>query len=585
MSRGGFARRDIPAFRRTQVEPAYSMTRIGAGALGGKAQGLATVADALESAFREERYGDFDVVVPRLTVLTADVFEAFMARNDLYDAAFSDRPDDRIAHAFQQAALPTEIVGDLKALSDQVHTPLAIRSSSLLEDALFRPFAGVYQTKMIPNNQPDSAVRFQKLVEAIKFVYASTYFKRAKDYIRATDKTSHDEKMGVVIQEVLGNRHGERYYPDVSGVCRSYNFYPTVRCRPEEGVVNLALGLGKTIVDGAITWCYSPARPKLPPPFASTHELLQNTQTEFWAVNIGRIPKFDPIAESEYLVKCDLATADYDGVLSAVASTYDAGADRMVAGTGLRGPRALTFAPLLELEQYRLNDVLGVLLSLCERTIGAEVEIEFAMTVPARGGRARPCLGLLQVRPMVVSDELVEIRDEEEARSNVLVTSDRAMGNGMIDTIRDVVYVKPGAFEAKYTRVIAEHLERLNARLMSEKRPYLLIGFGRWGSCDPWLGIPVDWGQICGAKVIVEATVPSMTVEASQGSHFFHNLSSFEVCYLCVSHNTKPAIDWEWLNAQTVADETAFVRHARLEQPIVVKVDGREGRGAIWRPE
>ena len=554
--------------------------RIGDGAIGGKAHGLAVAREILETTFDEDSTG-IDVNIPRLAVIGTDVFDAFIERNDLRDIALSDQADQRIAHAFQKAALPTEIAGDLKALMDRVRSPLAVRSSSLLEDALFRPFAGVYETKMTPNNQPDPNERFRRLVEAVKFVWSSAFFAAPKNYIRTTDKTIADEKMAVIIQEVVGGRHGDRYYPDLSGVCRSYNFYPIARAKPHEGLVNLALGLGKTIVDGGITWSYCPARPRMPPPFASVRDQMKNTQNTFWAVNMGKPPAFDPIAEAEYLVQADLAAAEYDGTLTLVASTYDARSDRLSPSLGIDGPRVINFAPLLDLQRYRLNDIIRRLLAACEDAIRAPVEIEFAMTFPHRGGPDRPRLGFLQVRPMVVSDTQVEITADEMAGSDVLAASTRVLGNGTNDQIADVVYVKPQPFEARHTPAIAAQLEPINTSLLQAGRPYLLIGFGRWGSSDPWLGIPVNWGHICGARAMIEATLPSMMVELSQGSHFFHNLSSFEVSYFMVPHHARPGIDWNWLDQQPPLAESEFVRHVRLAQPLLVRVDGRTGRGVI----
>ena len=460
-----------------------------------------------------------------------------------------------------------------------MHTPLAVRSSSLLEDALFEPFAGVYATKMIPNNQNDPDERFRRLVEAIKFVWASAFFKSAKSYIRATDHEVDTEKMAVILQEVVGRRHGDRFYPDISGVGRTYNFYPVGRARPEEGVVNLALGLGKTIVDGGITWTYSPAHPAAPPPYGSVRDLLKFSQLDFWAVNMGRPPEYDPIAETEYLLQADLTQAEYDGTLEQAASTYVAASDRLRMGIGSPGPRVLNFAPLLNLGEIPFNDLVKKLLSLCSDRIGGEVEIEFAVTLEKRN---KAKLGFLQVRPMVVSNELVVIEAEELESPTLLTASHSVMGNGADDSIRDVVYVKPDAFDAKSSRKIAAEIDRINRSLIDEGRHCLLIGFGRWGSSDPWLGIPVGWDQISSAKVIVEATLPTMNVDPSQGSHFFHNMTSFKVSYLSVPHDGRPGIDWDWLQGQEVAGETDHVRHIRLSRPLLVKVDGRTGRGGIW---
>jgi len=580
--RSGFGKGDVPVFSRAFFGSGESFSRIGDGEFGGKARGLIFAKDVVGSRFGSARFPGITIDVPRSVVLATDIFAAFMERNHLYDVALTDMPDERIALAFQGADLPVEIVGDLRALIEGVHLPLAIRSSSLLEDALFRPFAGIYETKMIPNNQPDPSVRFKKLVEAIKFVYASVYSKSAKSYIRTTDKTIRDEKMAVLIQEVVGERWNDRFYPQLSGVARSYNFYPVGAAKPGDGVVNLALGLGKTVVDGGVTWTYSPAYPKAPPPLAGVSDLLKKTQTEFWAVNMGKPPAFDPIAETEYLIKGNLQEAEYDDTLRLLASTFDSRSERVVSGTGPDGPRILNFDPILVGEEIPLNNLIKALLAECEEAVGAKVEIEFALTWP-RGGPQGARFGFLQVRPMVVSDEAVDISDEEFIAPNLLAASSRVMGNGIVEGINDVVYVKPVGFEARHTRQIAGELERLNAPLQDEGRPYLLIGFGRWGSSDPWLGIPVDWGQICGARVIVEATLPNMNVDPSQGSHFFHNISSFKVSYFSVRYDRDKPIDWDWLGAQEAVAETEFVRHVRLRSPLRVKVDGRTSRGAIWR--
>ena len=575
--------RDVPRFERGFFHTLESITQIGTGFLGGKAEGLVLAHELLGSE-QGPKQTDMTIAVPRLTVLATDVFDAFMQHNELGQIAFSDAPDDRIAHAFQRAELPVEVVGDLRALANQVRSPLAVRSSSLLEDALFRPFAGVYETKMTPCNQPDPGLRFQRIVEAIKFVYASTFFSSARDYVRATGEDPHDEKMAVIIQEVVGTRHGDRFYPDLSGVCRSYNYYPTGRSRPDEGIINLALGLGKSIVDGGVTWSYCPARPRTPPPFGSVRDLLRNTQTQFFAVNMGKAPAYDPIGEAEYLIKAELAAAEYDDTLRLLASTYDPQADRLYPGVGRPGPRALNFAPLLAMNSFGFNQLIQSLLAVCEQSVGAAVEIEFAVTLPHPAGPDRAQLGFLQVRPMVVPELTVDVSEAELTSCDVLVASTSAMGNGTDESIRDVVYVKPDVFEARHTPAIARALQQLNSRLLDQGRPYLLIGFGRWGSSDPWLGIPVNWGHICGARAIVEATLPNMLVDPSQGSHFFHNLSSFQVSYLTVPGRTGRGVDFDWLNGQTREADLEFVRHVRLSAPLRLSVDGRTGRGVIRRP-
>ena len=571
-----------PPFDRKFFDSDEDFTVIGGGELGGKALGLASAKRILEESCPAESFPGVQVGIPRLTVLATAVFEEFMAQNDLYEVALNDLPDERIAHAFINAELPAAFVGDLRALIAEVHSPLAVRSSSRLEDALQHPFAGVYATKMIPNNQAVVGDRFKKLAEAVKFVWASTFFRDAKSYMRMIGRRLEEEQMAVIIQEVVGERFGERFYPIVSGVIRTHNCYPSGPARPEDGVVNLALGLGKTIVDGGVTWTYSPRYQRHPPPFGSTRELLKNTQTQFWAVSMDRAA-YDPISEAEYLVQSGLDVAEWDDVLRFTASTYDAASDRLTLGTGTPGPRILTFGRILELDDVPLNGVVERLSTGCKEALRSDVEIEFALTFDRRNGLPAR-FGFLQVRPMMVAAESVQV-DEADLRSErALAASETVLGNGLNNAILDVVYVKPATFEAKHTPAIAAEIDALNRELVSEGRPYVLIGFGRWGSSDPWLGVPVTWPQISGARAIVEATLPEMNVDASQGSHFFHNMISFHVLYFTVRHAGDYAVDWEWLDQLSASSETRFLRHVRLVAPLEIRVDGRRSRGVMLHP-
>jgi hypothetical protein len=555
-------------------------TAIGRGALGGKAQGLASMREILESRLAPSFRPHIEVAIPTLTVITTEFFDLFMRENDLAEVAASAERDEAIAGAFQRADLPAPLVGDLRALIAQVRTPLAVRSSSLLEDALFEPFASVYATKMIPNNHLDPDARFRKLSEAVKYVYASTYFKDARNYLRATRHTSADEKMAVVIQEVVGLRHGLSFYPHISGVARSFNFYPIGHSRPADGIVDLALGLGKSIVDDGVAWSYSPAFPKANPPYNEPADLLAQSQSEFWAVNMGWPVEFNPIKETEYLLKFGLEAAEKDGILGFLASTYRLRDDRIVFGIAEPGPRIVDFAPILKCDLIPLNGLVRDMLKLCEDALGRMVEVEFAVTLDERRG-APARFGFLQVRPMAVSEGLVTLAPAEMKGERVLVASESALGNGLLTEIRDVVYVKPEKFSVHESETIAAELEAVNNGLLAEGRAYLLVGFGRWGTSDPRAGIPVNFGQICGAKVIVESALPETSSMLSQGSHFFHNITSFKVFYFSVSRFDPYRIDWDWLNGQPVARETAFVRHVRLSAPLTVKVDGTTSRGVV----
>lgn len=568
----------IPVFDRDLFGSKETLTRIGEGAIGGKASGLFFIKEKILSQIDFSKYNDIIINIPVMTVLGTNVFDEFMEINDLYKKIENEDSDERIAHIFQLSDFPSNYIGDLRGLVEKVKQPLAIRSSSLLEDAINHPFAGVYGTKMIPNNQPDADTRFKKLLEAIKFVYASTFFREATDYISVTGKTFADEKMAIIIQEVVGRKFDKNYYPNISGVGRSYNFYPFGHAEPKDGVLVFALGLGKTIVDGGKTWSISPRYPKQPPPYKSTRDILKQTQSEFWAVNMGQPRDFDPLTETEYLAINNIEQAEYDDTLKYICSTYLAANDKIVMGCGNKGPRVLDFAPLVRLNEIPVVDVVTDVMNHCKNELDADVEIEFAVTI-SDDKKAR--IGMLQVRPMKITGSDVEITETDLKSPNLLLTSGKVLGNGLIDTITDIVYVKPDGFKAINTPKIAIDIADINRKLHQQNKRYLLIGFGRWGSSDPWLGIPVVWSQISSAKVIVEATLPDMDVELSQGAHFFHNLTSFEILSFSIHHSENHKINFDWLDNQPSESETEFVRHLKLDQPITIKANSQNNLGVI----
>lgn len=568
----------IPFFNRDLFGSKEKFTRIGNGSIGGKAGGLAYIKDSLLTKLDSNRFPNISIKIPVMTVIGTEVFDQFIKLNNLYDIINDDLSDERIAHAFQKGEFPYEYIGDIRGLIEKVKTPLAVRSSSLLEDAINHPFAGVYGTKMIPNNQPDADSRFRKLIEAIKFVYASTFFKGPCDYIKVVGKSIKEEKMAVIIQEVVGNRYDNLYYPTMSGVGRSFNFYTFGLAKPDDGVLVLALGLGKTIVDGGKTWSVSPAFPKQSPPYGSCLDILKQTQTEFWAVNMGKPPIFDPLNEMEYLVKGDLKQAEYDDTLKFLTSTYQSENDRIIIGCGSPGPRVLNFAPLLRLSEIPFIEAISEVMSICKSELSSDIEIEFAATIDDDKNMR---IGFLQVRQANVSDEAIQIDESELSSPNLLLSSNRIMGNGQIDNIRDIVYIKPENFEAKNTPKIAMEIAQFNTKLNSENVKYLLLGFGRWGSSDPWLGVPVVWSQITNAKVIVEATLPDMDVDLSQGAHFFHNLTSFNIFSFSIHHSSPYKINFDWLNKQPAVTETGYVRHIRTINPLIIKADTKNSLGVI----
>lgn len=573
----------LPRFTRDLRSAEGRFSSIGGGVLGGKATGLLAARDILARTFPGGERGGIRVDVPALAVIGSEVFDAFLARNELADylddASLSD---ERIAHAFLGANFPTEFLGDLQTLAAAAHTPLAVRSSSRLEDATHEPFAGIYATKLVPNNQPAADSRFRKLIEAVKFVWASTFFREARGYRAMAHRSSGEEKMAVILQEVVGHRYEDRFYPAISGVGRTWNWYASGAARPEDGVIQLALGLGRQVVNGGKCWTYSPARPAVAPPF-TMRDMLWQTQTTFWAVGMGAPPEYDPTCETEYLEKSDLQVAEMDGSLSLIASTYDSTDDVIRMGLDGKGARVLDFAPILKLPGSGLKDVIHEVLLACRRETGKHVEIEFAITVdPLERESAR--FGLLQVRPIATSPRVVDLHNEDIIDERVLVRSDSVLGNGVTDQVTDIIYVRPDVFDKGATRQIATEIGELNRQLAAEGRDCILVVIGRLGSSERWLGIPVDWGQISQAKVIVEATTPEMNVDLSQGSHFFHNLTSLQILFFTVKHSGPYVIRWDLLEAADAFRETKHLRHLRLPEPLKVRVDGRRAFGTIEWP-
>lgn len=571
-----------PPFSRRFFEADETFSLIGSGAIGGKATGLREARDVLASRPPSLRFDALDIVVPTLAVIGTDTFDAFVRENALLDLAQSGAADHKIALGFQAAELPALLLGDLWGLIRGVQAPLAVRSSSLLEDASAHAFAGVYATKMIPNNQPDTEARFRKLVAAIKLVYASTFFAAARRYREAAGCAADDEKMAVIVQEVVGRRHRGRHYPDLSAVGRSCNFYPIGPAHREDGVVDLALGLGKTIVDGDRCWTYCPRYPSIGPPYASAAETAKQTQTRFWAVNMGAPPAYDPIREEEHLVHASLDEAEEDDTLRHLASTYDARSDRLSLGVGAQGVRVLDFGPLLRLDDWPFSQALRELLALFEDRAGDPVEIELALTFDDERRRAR--LGFLQVRPMPVLKDSVTVTEADLRDPLAVVASSQVMGGSGLAEIREVVFLKPAAFERRSSPAIASELEEINRALVAADAPYLLIGFGRWGSADPWLGVPVRWDQISGARAIVEAAHSELGIDMSQGSHFFHNLLSLRIPYFSVPPTADAQVAWDWLEAQPRRVDGRWACRVTLAAPLTVRVDGRTGRGVVRRP-
>jgi CheY-like chemotaxis protein len=578
-------RGSIVAYSRYFHEDYSQFSIIGRGSIGGKARGLAFLDRILVNNFDQTQFPKIEIAIPRTVVIGTDMFDDFIKENDLLAFAVENHSDNHIINRFINASLPAKMVGDLRDFIKNVRVPLAVRSSSLLEDSLYLPFAGIYATKMLPNDQYGDDIRFLNLVNAIKFVYASTFFRQAKSYINSTTHRIEDEKMAVLIQPVVGTLYQDCFYPDFSGVARSYNYYPVGQARPEDGVVNVALGLGKTVVDGGVSLRFTPAFAGILPQFSSIKDMFNFSQRDFYAVSMKHTASVAFLEEDQYLIKQGLERAEKDGVLQYLASTYSRENDAVYDGISFSGPRIINFAHILKNEIFPLAKILQCLLKLSSEAMDCPVEIEFAATLDAAD--VFPAVfSILQVRPMVVNDELVKVELTETQKEFALCYSDQVLGNGVSYTIQDIVFVKPAIFDAAKSPEIAVEVDKLNSKLHAENIPYMLIGPGRWGSTDPWLGIPVKWSQISGAKVVVEVSLPNMNVDPSQGSHFFQNMTSLRIGYFTIPlNNANGFIDWPWLESLPAISETPFLRHIRLVQPLKVMIDGRKSQGIILKPE
>lgn len=580
------ARRDagrgaIAHFDRRTFDDTVHFSRIGSGSLGGKARGLAFVNHLLRHHWTEAGH-DVEVSVPPVVVITTEMFDRFMADNELYDSALGDELDDEDRkRTFLRARLPGELVSDLRALLSVFTRPLAIRSSSLLEDAHFQPFAGVYETLMVPNCATDEE-RLIELCRTVKLVYASAYTQRARSYLRSTAYQHEEEKMAVVIQEVVGRDHEGRYYPSFAGVARSHNYYPHGQVKPEDGVVSVALGLGRMVVAGEGGLRFSPRYPQSLPDFSSVDDVLQNAQRHFYALNLTCGMR-DPEDPGSYAPeRFEISVADHDGTLAPIGSVYSPENGTIYDGTSRPGPRLVTFAGILKHGLFPLAELCEELLKLGSWGMGCPVEVEFAVDLE-RDAAGQRRLSILQMRPMVVALEGGDFDIDRYAPEEVVCRSERVFGNGHVEGLADIVFVDPAAFERSKSRETAGEIAELNAKLLRDGRPYILIGPGRWGSSDPWLGIPVEWGQIAGAKVVVETGFEGLRVQPSEGSHFFHNMTSFHVGYFTLNPEVgEGELNLDWLRAQPVAEARANgLVHLQLEQPVMAILDGREARGAV----
>ncbi len=577
----------IGDFRADTFKPSESsFLRLGSGSLGGKARGLAFVRHLLRKNRLARRFPGVRISVPSAVVLATDVFDQFLAENNLLDFALQCEDDAEIQRRFLAAPLSGALNEDLKSfLAEETH-PLAVRSSSLLEDSQYQPFTGVYETFMLGNQQANSEVRLTALGEAIRRVYASTFSRHAKSYVRATPYRLEEEKMAVILQRVVGTAHGRRFYPDFSGVVRSRNYYPVPPMAFEDGIAAVALGLGRAVVDGGKCLTFCPRYPQNLVQFSSVEDILANSQSEFWALELDGAAEGRPGHWHER--RFGLDAAETDGTLRALASTYSRDNHAVYDGVSRPGARIVTFAPMLKHGTFPLAEILDDLVRAGEDALGNPVEIEFAVRLPQEAGAATgeaAEFGFLQIRPLTLSRDTEDLTLDDVRPEQLICVSSKVLGNGRVDGLHDVVVVDSQRFERGRSQEVADAVARLNRRLNEEHRPYLLIGVGRWGSTDPWLGIPVEWDEISGARVIVEAGFRDFRVTPSQGSHFFQNLTAFQIGYFTVNPDAgEGSVDWDWLTELPAVEEDGCVRHLQFAEPVRVVMNSRTSEGLIFKP-
>ena len=574
----------VAIYKKERFDEYSNFARIGDGSLGGKGRGLAFIG-AMIKRYPKLEQENFAVNIPKTVVICTDIFDEFMETNELYPIALSDTDNDTILKYFLRASLPSRLIEDLMAFSEVVKGPIAIRSSSLLEDSHYQPFAGIYSTYMIPK-QEDKYEMLRSLSDAIKAVYASVFYQDSKAYMTATSNLIDQEKMAIVLQEVVGTQYGDHYYPTISGVARSLNFYPIGNEKAEDGIANIALGLGKYIVDGGLTLRFSPRHPHNILQMSSTDFALRETQTRFYALDLNPeniVDKFS-VDDAFNLKKLTLKEADADGSLKFITSTYDPYDMIIRDGYYPGGRKILSFVNVLQHDVFPLASTLDQLLQIGQKEMGRPVEIEFAINMNKQDPRIATFY-LLQIRPIVDNKEVMNEDLSVIQQEDTILSSTSVLGHGIINDVQDVIYVKTGAFNAANNQLIAYDIEKMNRKFTGTETNYVLVGPGRWGSSDPWLGIPVKWPHISNAKVIVECGLENYRVDPSQGTHFFQNLTSFGVGYFTINpFKGEGWFDEDYLNQLPAVEETEYLRHVRLHAPIVIKMDGKRSLGVVMKP-
>ena len=577
----------VAVYQKERFDEYSNFARIGDGSLGGKGRGLAFIG-AMVKRYPKLEHDHFAVTIPKTVVICTDIFDEFMETNELYSVALSDVDDETILKYFLRASLPSRLIEDLMAFFDVVKSPIAVRSSSLLEDSHYQPFAGIYSTYMVPKLE-DKYDMLRTLSDAIKAVYASVFYRDSKAYMTATSNLIDQEKMAIVLQEEVGNRYNDRFYPTISGVSRSLNFYPIGNEKAEDGIANIALGLGKYIVDGGQTLRFSPRHPHNILQMSTMDFALRETQTRYYALDLKNLTEQFSVDDSFNLLRLNLKDADADGSLKFIVSTYDPYDQIIRDGYYPGGRKILSFVNILQHDVFPLADTLDQILHVGQDEMGRPIEIEFAVNIdPVRAEQSptpTATFYLLQIRPIVDNKEVMEEDLTLVGQEDTILSSTSVLGHGIVTDVQDIIYVKTGAFSSSNNQLIAYDIEKINRKFTAEEKNYVLVGPGRWGSSDSWLGIPVKWPHISNARVIVECGLENYRVDPSQGTHFFQNLTSFGVGYFTINPFKGDGwFDEEYLNSLPAVEETEYLRHVRFDKPIVIKMDGKKSLGVVLKP-
>ncbi|MBW6516515.1 MAG: hypothetical protein K0B81_07885 [Candidatus Cloacimonetes bacterium] len=575
----------IVSFNEDSLTDEKQIVRLSEGSLGGKGRGLAFLNALMETMEFDDYFPDIHIKLPCTAIICTDEFDSFIERNKL-NLDFTKYSDYEIDRMFVEAQLSDELMSRLRIYLNIIRKPIAVRSSGLLEDSQSQPFAGVYRTFMLPNNHPDDEIRLLRLCNAIKLIFASIYLKNTRNYIEGINFKIEEEKMAVILQTVVGKQYNSYYYPHFSGVAQSYNYYPTSYMKHNDGIVSLAVGLGKSVVDREKSYSFCPRYPRIEfmPPF----RVVEYSQSHFYAINL-QSNELDLVkGEEESLVKKKIENNEKEGPLINVTSIWDYENNAFLEGTFVKGPRVITFRSITHFNLIPLSDILNLILQIGEKAMGIPVEIEFAVNLEEdpsdEDEKQLPAFYLLQIRPLNVSKERLSIDLNSIDKKESLLFSSCALGNGVIDGIHDLIYLVPDLFDNSKTLQMRDEIEFLNETLRKENRYYILIGPGRWGSSDRFLGIPVKWAQINRAKVIVEVGLKNFIVEASQGSHFFQNVFAMNVGYFTIPYSEN-SINWIWLNKQKIHQKTDHFIHLRSNNPFLTKIDGRKGAAIIFKPQ